>query len=74
MFGSKYFVLNEYLRVTKFNSKSIEGTFVWYSMINKLIEFTSHIKIIIESVHVKFNESANNETEKCIDIVGVELP
>jgi hypothetical protein len=31
-------------------------------------------RIVIESVHVKFNENANIETEKDIDITGVELP
>jgi hypothetical protein len=36
--------------------------------------YISSLRIVIESLYVKFNENANNETEKNINIAGVELP
>jgi hypothetical protein len=35
--------------------------------------YISFSRIIIESIYIKFNENANNEIEKGIDIIGVEL-
>jgi len=75
VFGSKCFVLDESPKVTKFDSKSIEGVFVGYAMSSKAyrIYIASH-KIVIESVHVKFDEGANQKVEKGIEIVGTQVP
>jgi hypothetical protein len=62
VFGSKCFVLNETPKVIKFDSKSIEGIFIRYSFINKIYIPTS--RIVIESVHDKFDEIINLEAEK----------
>jgi hypothetical protein len=35
VFGSKYFILNEAPKVTKIDSKSIEGIFIEYSSTSK---------------------------------------
>jgi hypothetical protein len=71
VFGCKYFVLNKAPKVTKFNSKSIEGVFVVYFSINKAyIIYIPTSRIVVESVHVKFDETINIGAEKGPFIVG----
>jgi hypothetical protein len=60
VFDSKYFVLNEPPKVNKFDSKSIEGVFVGYSSTSKVYKiYIPTLQIVIESVHVKFEETIN---------------
>jgi hypothetical protein len=71
VFGSKYFILNETLKVTKFDSKSIEGVFIRYfstSKVYRIYILTS--RIMVEFVHIKFDESINIGAEKGSSIVG----
>jgi hypothetical protein len=71
VFGSKYFVLNEAPKVTKFDSKSIERVFVGYSSTNKAYRiYIPTSRIMVESVHVKFDEPINIGVEKGSSIVG----
>jgi hypothetical protein len=71
VFGSKYFVLNETPKVTKFDSKLIEGIFVGYSSISKAYRiYIPTSRIMVESVHVKFDESIDIGAEKGSSIVG----
>ena len=75
VFGVKCFVLDESPKVTKFDAKSQEGIFVGYSKSSKAYRvFLPNQKIVIESVHVKFNETTNLVVEKGIEIVGEEQP
>jgi Reverse transcriptase (RNA-dependent DNA polymerase) len=75
VFGAKCFVLDESPKVTKFDSKSIEGMFVGYSNSSKAYRiYIPSQRIVIESVHVKFDENVNHKVEKGIEIVGVEVP
>jgi hypothetical protein len=44
-------------------------------MISKIYRIyipSSHI--MVESVHVKFNECTNKEAKECIEILGIEVP
>jgi hypothetical protein len=60
VFGSKYSVLNEILRNTKFNPKSTEGIFVGYSITSKAYKvYIVSSRIVVESMHVKFDEYTN---------------
>jgi hypothetical protein len=71
VFGSKYFILNEAPKVIKFDLKSIEGVFVEYFSTSK--DYRIYIptsRIMIESVHVKFDEFINIMAEKGSSIVG----
>jgi hypothetical protein len=71
VFGSKYFILNEAPKVTKFDSKLIERIFIRYSFTSKTYRiYIPTSRIVVESVHVKFDESINNGAEKGSSIVG----
>jgi hypothetical protein len=71
VFGSKYFILNEAPKVTKFDSKSIEGVFVGYSFTSKAYRiYLPTSRIMVEFVHVKFDESINIGAEKDSSIVS----
>jgi hypothetical protein len=71
VFGSKCFILNETPKVTKFDSKSIKGVFVGYFSINKAYRiYIPTSQIVVESVHVKFDESIKIGAEKGSSIVG----
>jgi hypothetical protein len=71
VFGSKCFVLNETPKVTKFDSKSIERIFVGYSSTSKAYRiYIPTSQIVIESVHVKFDESIDIGVENGSSIVG----
>jgi hypothetical protein len=71
VFGSKCFVLNESPKVTKFDSKSIEGIFIGYSSISKAYRiYIPTSRIVVESVHVKFDETINIGADKSSSIVG----
>jgi hypothetical protein len=73
VFGSKYFVLNEAPKVIKFDSKSIEGVFIRYSSISKVYRiYIPTSQIMVESVHIKFDETINIRVEKGPSIVGDE--
>jgi hypothetical protein len=65
------FVLNEALKATKFDSKSIERIFVGYSSTSKVYRINKPTsRIVVESVHVKFDESINIGAKKGSSIVG----
>ena len=71
VFGSKCFVLDESPKITKFDSKSIEGIFVGYSLTSKAYRiYIAMHNVVIESIHVKFNESTNEVAEKGIETAG----
>jgi hypothetical protein len=71
VFDSKYFILNEAPKVTKFDSKSIEGIFVGYSFISKTYRiYIPTSWIVVEFVHVKFDQSIDIGAEKGSSIVG----
>jgi Reverse transcriptase (RNA-dependent DNA polymerase) len=71
VFSSKYFILNEALKITKFDSKSIEGIFVGYSSTSKAYRiYIPTSRIMVESVHVKFDEFIDIGAEKGSSIVG----
>jgi hypothetical protein len=71
VFGSKYFVLNEAPKVIKFDSKSIEEIFIGYSSISKAYRiYIPTSRIVVESMHVKFNESIDIGADKGSSIVG----
>ena len=71
VFGVKCFVLDEGPKVTKFDSKSQEGIFVGYSKTSKGYRvYLSKTKIVVESMHVKFDENTNLEVEKGHQNVG----
>jgi hypothetical protein len=71
VFGSKCFVLNEAPKVTKFDSKSIEKIFVGYSSTSKAYRiYIPTSQIVIEFVHVKFDESIDIGAENGSSIVG----
>jgi hypothetical protein len=77
VFGSKYFILNETPKVTKFDSKSIEWIFVGYSSISKVYKVYIPIsQIVVESIHVKFDgvENINAMNENQAIIVDVQKP
>ena len=60
VFGSKCFVLNETPKVTKFDSKTIEGIFVGYANASKAYRiYVPNHCIVIESINVKFDERTN---------------
>jgi hypothetical protein len=55
-FGSKCFVIDEMPKVTKFDSKSIEGVFVSYSITSKAYRiYLPTSNTIKEFMHVKFD-------------------
>jgi hypothetical protein len=63
-FRSKCFVIDKMPKVTKFDSKSIEGIFVGYSITSKAYRiYLPTSNTIKESMHVKFNENANAPVE-----------
>jgi hypothetical protein len=67
-------VLNEILRNTKFDPKSTEGIFVGYSITSKAYRvYILSSRIVVESMHVKFDEYTNKEAKKGIEITGVEV-
>jgi hypothetical protein len=68
VFGSKYFMLNEAPKVSKFDLKLIQEIFVGYSATSKAYIPTS--RVVVESVHIKFDETINIGGEKCDFIVG----
>jgi hypothetical protein len=71
VFGSKCFILNEAPKVIKFDLKSIEGVFIEYFSTSK--DYRIYIptsRIMIESIHVKFDEFINIMAEKGSSIVG----
>jgi hypothetical protein len=69
----KVFGLNEAPKVNKFDSKSIEGIFVGYSSISKAYRiYIPTSQIMVESVHVKFDETINIGAEKGSSVVGDE--
>jgi hypothetical protein len=71
VFGSKCFVLNEAPKVIKFDSKSIEKIFVGYSSTSKAYRiYIPTSRIVVESVHVKFDEFIDIGAEKGSYIVG----
>jgi hypothetical protein len=68
---SKYFILNHASKVTKFDSKSIKKIFIGYSSISKPYRiYILILWILIEYVHVKFDESTNFGAKKGHSIVG----
>jgi Reverse transcriptase (RNA-dependent DNA polymerase) len=71
VFSSKCFVLNKTPKVTKFDSKLMEGIFVGYSSISKAYRiYIPTSQIVVESVHVKFDEFIDIGAEKGSSIVG----
>jgi hypothetical protein len=71
VFGSKYFILNEASKGIKFDSKSIEGVFIEYSSTSKAYRiYIPTSRIVVESVHIKFDETINIGAEKGPSIVG----
>ncbi|KAJ1685762.1 hypothetical protein LUZ63_017152 [Rhynchospora breviuscula] len=73
VFGSKCFVLDESPKVTKFDAKSLTGIFVGYSNTSKAYRvYLPTSRVVIESINVKFNENANEKTEKGNSIVGIQ--
>jgi hypothetical protein len=71
VFGSKYFILNETPKVTKFDSKSIEGVLVGYSSTSKAYRiYIPTSRIVVESVHVNFDKTINIRAEKVPSNVG----
>jgi Reverse transcriptase (RNA-dependent DNA polymerase) len=63
-FGSKCFIIDEMSKITKFDSKSIEGVFVGYSITSKAYKiYLPTSNTIKESMHVKFDENANAPAE-----------
>jgi hypothetical protein len=71
VFGSKYFILNEASKVTKIDSKSIERIFIGYFSISKAYRvYIPTSQIMVESVHVKFDETTNFGVKKVHSIVG----
>jgi hypothetical protein len=73
VFGSKCFVLNEFTKNTKFDPKSTEEIFIWYSMISKAYRiYIPSSQIIVESVNVKFNECTNKKAEKGTEITDTD--
>jgi hypothetical protein len=63
-FGSKCFVIDEMPKVTKFDSKSIEGVFVSYSITSKAYRiYLPTSNTIKESMHIKFDENVNAPVE-----------
>jgi hypothetical protein len=67
--GSKCFVLNEFLRNTKFYPKSIEKIFVGYSMTSKAYRiYISSFRIVVESVNIKFNECTDKKPKKILKL------
>ncbi|KAJ1694595.1 hypothetical protein LUZ63_011293 [Rhynchospora breviuscula] len=73
VFGSKCFVLDESPKVTKFDAKSLTGIFVGYSNTSKAYRvYLPTSRVVIESINVKFNENANEKTEKGNSIVDIQ--
>jgi hypothetical protein len=67
IFDSKYFILNEAPNVTKFDFKSIGRIFIRYSSTSKVYRiYIPTSRIMIESVHVKFDEITNTGSRKVI--------
>ena len=68
--------MNEAPKVTKFDSKTIEGIFVGYSNASKAYQiYVPTHGTVIESIHVKFDERTNDDREKGTkNIVGTEEP
>jgi hypothetical protein len=63
--------LNEASKIIKFDSKSIEKIFVGYSSISKAYRiYIPTSQIVVESVHVKFDEAIKIGAEKGSSIVG----
>jgi hypothetical protein len=63
-FGSKCFVIDEMPKVTKFDSKSIEGVFIGYSITSKAYRiYLPTSNTIKEFMHVKFDENTNAPVE-----------
>jgi hypothetical protein len=70
VFDSKYFILDEAPKIIKFNSKSIERVFVGYSSTSKAYRiYIPTSQIMVESVHIKFDETINIGAEKGSSIV-----
>lgn len=68
-FCSKYFVLDESQKVAKFDPKAIEGIFIGYPDTSKAFRvYIPQHRIVIEYVHVKFDENANKLAEKGKDL------
>jgi hypothetical protein len=71
VFNFNYFMLNEAVKVIKFDSKSIKKIFVGYSSTSKVYRvYIPTSWIVIESLHVKFNEVINFDAEKGHSIIG----
>jgi hypothetical protein len=71
VFGFKYFILNEASKIIKFDLKSIERVFVGYSCKSKAYRIYIPIsRIMVEFMHVKFDETINIGAEKGSYIVG----
>ena len=71
VFGSKCFVLDQSLNLGKFDSKSLEGIFVGYSTTSRAYRvYLTQSKTIVESIHVKFDESTNVVVERVLENVG----
>jgi hypothetical protein len=63
--------LNEAPKVIKFNLKSINRVFLGYFSTSKAYRiYIPTSQIMVESIHVKFDESINIEAEKGTSIVG----
>jgi hypothetical protein len=70
VFDSKYFSLDEAPKIIKFDSKSIERVFVGYSFTSKAYKiYIPTSRIMVESVHIKFDETINIGAEKGSSIV-----
>jgi hypothetical protein len=73
VFSSKYFILNKASKSIKFDLKSIEGVFIGYSSTSKAYRiYIPTSRIVVEYVHIKFDESINIGAEKGPSIVGDE--
>ena len=58
VFGSKCYILNDWENLGKFDTKSDEGIFLWYSTTSRAYRvFNKRTKTVMESINVKIDDA-----------------
>ena len=74
IFGSTCFILKDRDKVEKFDSRSDDGIFLWYSSTSKAYQvYNKRTKKVMETVNVIIDETSNSGSEKISEEVPKEI-
>jgi hypothetical protein len=75
VFGCKCFILKKGVRLSKFESKAVEGIFVGYALNSHTYRiYNKTTRLIVETCNVRFDEDNGSQVEQVGVVSGDEIP